>query len=125
MKRPITRLLPNVILALAALGGCAERGTETVVEGRHTSSNPSQGVSSTPIKASPPNPDVVQTRDQCGANQLQWLVGRQVGDVPPYLSRSPTRIACTTCAITEDFSPQRLNIFFDEVTRTIREVRCG
>jgi hypothetical protein len=35
------------------------------------------------------------------------------------------RVACTTCPVTDDLDPGRLNIFYDERTQLITEVRCG
>jgi hypothetical protein len=35
------------------------------------------------------------------------------------------RVACTTCPITMDYNPRRLNFFFDAETGVIKEVRCG
>lgn len=35
------------------------------------------------------------------------------------------RVACTTCPVTMDFNPNRLNFFFDAATGIIKEVKCG
>jgi hypothetical protein len=35
------------------------------------------------------------------------------------------RITCTTCPVTLDYDPRRLNFLFDEATGVIREVKCG
>ncbi|WP_309606068.1 hypothetical protein [Phenylobacterium sp.] len=35
------------------------------------------------------------------------------------------RVACTSCPVTQDDSPERLNFFFDAATGLIREIRCG
>jgi hypothetical protein len=34
-------------------------------------------------------------------------------------------VACTACPITQDYRPERLNIFFDAQTGVIKQVRCG
>ena len=35
------------------------------------------------------------------------------------------RVTCTTCPVTTDYSPERLNILFDAETGIIKEVKCG
>lgn len=73
-----------------------------------------------PPKAPPPPPP-----DTCGARDLQWLVGQPKSKIPVPIDPSKRRVACTTCPVTMDFSPTRLNIFFDETTGIVKEVRCG
>ncbi len=65
------------------------------------------------------------SRDQCGAADLQGLVGKLRTEIPVPIDPTKQRVACTTCPVTMDFSPQRLNFFFDAATGVIREVRCG
>lgn len=52
-----------------------------------------------------------------------WWVSRAACSVPT----DPTkrRVACTTCPVTMDYRPDRLNIFFDAETGIIKEVKCG
>lgn len=77
-----------------------------------------------PPKGSPePSPQPVA--DACGARALQHLVGRHRSEIPPPAKPELQRVACATCAITMDYNPERLNIFFDEATGIIRDVRCG
>lgn len=63
--------------------------------------------------------------DQCGAGDLQWLVGRDRSEIPVPVNPYGRRVTCTTCAVTEDFSPTRLNIFFDQDSNKVQTVRCG
>jgi hypothetical protein len=63
--------------------------------------------------------------DQCGASLHQYLVGRQRSAIPPQPSGARWRVTCTGCPITMDYSPARLNIFYDTETERIEEVRCG
>jgi len=63
--------------------------------------------------------------DACGAGRHQWLVGRPRSDIPPRQAGADWRIACTGCPITMDHRPERMNIFYDERSGTIEEVRCG
>jgi hypothetical protein len=65
------------------------------------------------------------TTDRCGAGPLQSLVGKHKSEIPVPVDVINRRVACTTCAITEDYRPERLNIFFNERTELIEQVRCG
>lgn len=65
------------------------------------------------------------TTDRCGAGALQSLVGKHKSEIPVPVDVINRRVACTTCAITEDYRPERLNIFFNERTDLIEQVRCG
>lgn len=73
-----------------------------------------------PVAAKPP-----PVRDQCGAAQLQSLVGKPRTEIPVPLRPELQRVACTTCPVTMDFNPNRLNFFFDADSGRIREIRCG
>lgn len=63
--------------------------------------------------------------DLCKAQELQWLVGKPRSQIPVPVDVVNRRVACTTCPITEDFSPYRLNIFYNQQTGLIEQVRCG
>ena len=66
-----------------------------------------------------------QTADVCKAGDLQWLVGKPKAEIPVPVDVVNRRVTCTTCPITEDYSPHRLNIFFNEQTEIVEQVRCG
>lgn len=68
---------------------------------------------------------IVAPRDSCGAADLQYLVGRSRSEIPVPVRPNLQRVACTTCPVTQDYSPSRLNFFFEAQTGIIREVRCG
>ena len=72
----------------------------------------------------PGRPDSAEA-DQCGASRYQWLVGRPRSAIPARPAGANWRVACTGCPITMDYSPARLNIFYDQETERIDEVRCG
>jgi hypothetical protein len=74
-----------------------------------------------PTGTRPTNP----TADLCRAGELQWLVGKPKTDIPVPVDIVNRRVTCTSCPITEDYSPYRLNIFFNEQTEVIEQVRCG
>lgn len=91
--------------------------------------------SSAPLETRPPPPRAVPpaprspppaaARDQCGAYALQHLVGRPRTEIPVPVEPSRQRVACTTCPVTQDYSPGRLNFFFDADTGIIKQIRCG
>lgn len=66
-----------------------------------------------------------QTTDMCKAGELQWLVGKSRTEIPVPVDVVNRRVACTSCVITEDYSPYRLNIFFNAQTDVVEQVRCG
>lgn len=69
----------------------------------------------------PRNPDA----DICHASQYQQYVGRKMIDLPPKPEGAVWRQACTSCAVTMDFNPARMNIFFDKDSEVIKEIKCG
>jgi hypothetical protein len=34
-------------------------------------------------------------------------------------------VACTTCPVTQDYNPRRLNFFYETSTGIIKQVKCG
>jgi hypothetical protein len=79
-----------------------------------------------PIAARPPEPAPGATgSDRCGAAEAQSLVGKLRTEIPIPIDPARQRVACTTCPMTLDYSPERLNFFFDAATGLIKEVRCG
>ncbi len=66
-----------------------------------------------------------QTADLCRAGEMQHLVGKPRTEIPVPVDVVNRRVTCTTCAINEDFSAYRLNIFYDRDTGIIEQVRCG
>lgn len=62
---------------------------------------------------------------QCKAEQYQRYVGRNRSELPAQPAGETWRVTCTTCPVTMDYNPGRLNIFYEQSTGVIREVRCG
>ena len=92
------------------------------------SSGPSEVTPTTPPAprpVAPPPAPATPARDQCGAADLQGLVGKSRTEIPIPIDPTKQRVACTTCPVTMDFSPRRLNFFFDAATGVIKEIRCG
>ncbi len=78
-----------------------------------------------PPPRSPLPQAAAQGRDQCGASELQSLVGRPRTEIPVPLDPRRQRVACTTCPVADDVDPGRLNFLFDAQTGRIRQIRCG
>lgn len=68
---------------------------------------------------------VPQDEDLCKANELQYLVGKHRNEIPVPVQVVNRRVVCTTCPVTMDFSPYRLNIFYNAQTEIVEQVRCG
>jgi hypothetical protein len=81
------------------------------------------------ISAQPPPapqpPPAVAAQDACGAQPLQSLIGRPRTEIPIPVEPDRWRVACTTCPLTQDYRPDRLNILFDADTGIIRRISCG
>jgi hypothetical protein len=76
----------------------------------------------------PPPPPLLSPRpprDQCGASELQALVGRPRSEIPVPVDPNRQRVTCTMCPVTMEFRADRLNFFFDAQTGIIKEIRCG
>ena len=61
----------------------------------------------------------------CKADQYQRLVGTNRSQLPAAPVGETWRVTCTTCPMTMDYNPRRLNITFDQASGVIREVKCG
>jgi hypothetical protein len=61
----------------------------------------------------------------CRADRYQSYVGRNRSELPPKPMDETWRVTCTTCPVTMDYHPTRLNVFYEERTGVIREVKCG
>lgn len=80
------------------------------------------------VSAAPPpisRPPADLPSDACRAQEFQSYVGRKRSEIPVPIRPELQRVACTTCPVTMDFNPNRLNFFFDAATGVIKEVRCG
>ena len=63
--------------------------------------------------------------DLCKAADFQYLVGRPRTEIPVPVEVVSRRVVCTTCPVTMDFSAYRLNIFYNDQTDIVEQVRCG
>lgn len=78
-----------------------------------------------PSRPAPPPPPPPPPADECGAAAAQRYVGKNRSEIPVPVNPTLQRVACTTCPVTMDFNPRRLNFFFDAQTGVIKEVKCG
>ena len=65
------------------------------------------------------------TADTCRAGEMKYLVGKARTEIPVPVEVVNRRVTCTTCPVTQDYSAYRLNIFFNQDTGIIEQVRCG
>jgi hypothetical protein len=110
------RVAPGIVggLVLAIMVVCAPpaRSLDKVPEA------PPSPPGQTPIPAA-------ANADQCGAADLAGLVGKPRSEIPVPIDPTRRRVYCTTCMVTQDYDPARLNIVFDAQTGLIKQVKCG
>jgi hypothetical protein len=112
----------GLVLALA-LAACAS--------GEPSPAPPPTAPASAPAPPPPPpalpRPAPVPTPppDQCGAYELQNLVGKPRTSIPVPVDPSKRRVVCSSCPMTMDFNPQRLTITYDSATGLVTKVQCG
>ena len=81
---------------------------------------PETPVAPPPVAIAPPQP-----KDQCGMVEAKAFIGKNRTELPAAVDPTRWRVACTTCPVTMDFRPDRLNILFDAETGRVKEVKCG
>jgi len=107
-----------IVLGLLAIAGCSSSSPSTrpsapaIVE---------QARQSQPVGTRMPPNDA----DVCKAGELQWLVGKPRSEIPVPVDVVNRRVVCSTCPVTEDYSPYRLNIFYNQQTGIVERVSCG
>jgi len=65
------------------------------------------------------------TADQCGARELQYLVGRPTTEIPIPVEPNRRRVVCTTCPMTPERYSFRQTILFDASTGLVTSVTCS
>jgi hypothetical protein len=81
-----------------------------------------------PVNGQPPPPPPsasVSRTDRCGSAELAWLVGKNRSEIPVPVDPTLRRVTCTTCPVTMDHNPRRLNILFEASSGVVKEVKCG
>lgn len=75
--------------------------------------------------SAPVTPAPQPVADTCGAKPLQSLIGKPRTEIPVPVKPELHRVLCTTCPMTMDFNPERVDFLFDATTGLIKEIRCG
>lgn len=114
---------------LAILAGCAS-APESAPPPVAAHPRPSMPVPARPEPQSqtpttPPAALKPMADDQCGAQPLQYLVGRPRTDIPVPLDPSTRRVVCSTCVVTQEYRADRQTITFNSDTGLITSVKCG
>ena len=78
----------------------------------------------TPRPSSQPAPPATAP-DACGAAAHMYLVGKNRSEIPVPVDPASRRVYCTTCPVTRDLNPRRLNIVYDQSSGTVTAVKCG
>lgn len=78
-----------------------------------------------PVEDGNPAPLPPDGPTQCKADQYQRYIGRNRSELPAQPAGETWRVTCTTCPMTMDYNPRRLNIVYDQASGVIREVKCG
>jgi hypothetical protein len=78
-----------------------------------------------PAIALPSKPAAEAEKDQCGLKDAQAFVGKNRTELPAPVDPSRWRVACTTCPVTMEYRPDRLNILFNPDTGVVQQVKCG
>ena len=108
----------SVVLALVlALGACAAPPIPPAM--------PPPAPPPAPPPPRPTPPVLRPSDDQCGAAELQSLVGKSKTEIPIPLMPSMRRVVCTSCPMTQDYRPDRQTILFDAATGLVTAVKCG
>jgi hypothetical protein len=108
------RVKTFAVMGILAMAACA-RVTEEPVSPAEAAAAPAGPAESTaPVPA-----------DECGAAQYQALIGKKKADIPPTPPGTTWCVACTSCPVTMDLLANRLNIFINEKTEVIEQVKCG
>ena len=63
--------------------------------------------------------------DACGAAAHQYLIGKNRSEIPVPVDPRNRRVHCSTCPVTMDFNPRRLNFVYNSGTNLVSEVKCG
>ena len=118
MKRMMAGLGVGLALALAACSSAPEP--------KPAPPPPPETPTAPPAIALPAKPPAAEAKeDQCGLKEAQAFLGKLRTSLPAPVDPSRWRVACTTCPVTMDYRPDRLNILFNTDTGVVQQVKCG
>ncbi|MCS6624966.1 hypothetical protein N0B44_18795 [Roseibacterium beibuensis] len=78
-----------------------------------------------PVETGPGPMPPEEGASQCRADHYQRYIGRNRSELPARPEGEIWRVTCTTCPVTMDYNPNRLNILYDQSSGVVREVKCG
>lgn len=61
----------------------------------------------------------------CPAERYAYLVGRPRSEIPQTPPGATWRVTCSSCPVTMDYNPNRLNILYDRESGVVEDVKCG
>ena len=133
MKLAIGKIAVVSGLIIMALSGCASTPQEAPPPPRQSPvatprpyerppQTPSQSPAARPVPKAEYKP---MANDTCGANGLQYLVGKPRTEIPVPLDPGSRRVICSTCVTTQEYRADRQTILFDSDTGLIKSVTCG
>ena len=105
-----------IVMAFGVLAGCQSRYLPVDEAGSTTAVPPPANVSAPPPPAS--------AHDTCGADKLQYLIGKSRLQIPVAVDMSRRRVACTTCVLSNPEDPSRVTILFDQTSGLVTSVKC-
>jgi hypothetical protein len=100
-----TSALLSTLIAFSALAACAPVGGEM----------------NGPATPPPPSNEL----GQCKADAYRSYIGKSRLELPAAPVGETRRVVCSTCAVTMDFNPNRVNIVYDTASNLVTEVKCG
>ncbi len=113
------KAITGVALLIAALIGGRGDPIDDLLRGAPTTGSPPSTITARPL---PAPPDDIGA---CEAASLAYLIGRPKTEIPVPVNPSRRRVSCTTCPVTQDYSPDRTDILFDPTTGLVTAVKCG
>lgn len=78
-----------------------------------------------PTPADPHRIGLQEGEDGCGAHAYAALIRQPVSNAPQPAANRSVRIVGDGDAVTMDYSPQRLNIYYDKRSGRITGIKCG
>jgi hypothetical protein len=111
-----------LILTLAGCGSDGPGRPDGAVVPPPSLGPPPIAIFPAPISVPPP---LSAPPDQCGAWELQSLIGQHRTAIPVPVQVTRRRVICTTCPRTREFIATRMTIEFDPGTERVTSVACN
>jgi len=130
MTHVFAKIMAASGLAVLVLAGCASGPEDAPAPQKPAAVAPPSAVydhpAQTPVPRPVPKPEYKpMANDTCGANGLQYLVGKPRTEIPIPLDPGSRRVICSTCVTTQEYRADRQTIVFDSDTGLIKSITCG